>query len=219
MMTRMNRTATLFLLIALMGVLVAACSKDDEPRSRAFRMGFATLPYGSSEGLEYVYEKLSVESDIVNHHFESGVPWLEALAGEEFPEHILQDWKFRKEKITTPHKTFVSVTPLNHSHDGLAPYRGTSDNLALPSPWNQYAFDDDEVKVAYVNYCKRVIDFFQPDYFAMSIEANLLYQQRPDVWPRYLEFHAYVYGQLKAAYPGLPVFATIAGVPLLKGFL
>lgn len=183
-------------------------------------MGFATLPYGvSPEAVEYIYEKLSVESDIVNHHFGDGVPWMEALEGEEFPEHILRDWNFRKDHIRTPHKTYVSVTPINRTHNGLASYNGAEGNLSMPSPWDHYTFGDEAVKTAYLNYCKRIIDFFKPDYFAMSIETNLLYKYSPDLWPQYLAFHEYIYEQLKVAYPDLPVFTTISGAPLLKGFL
>jgi len=203
-----------------MAVLSGACTKDDEPLSRAFRMGFTSLPYGqSTEALEYIYEKLSVESDIVNHHFDNGVPWAEALADENFPVEVTDDWRFRKDNIRTPHKTYVSVTPINASHNGLALYRGTEANMALPSPWNTYKFNDEYVKTAYLNYCKRVIEFFHPDYFAMSMETNLLYKSSPQIWSEYLEFHQYVYDRLKAYYPELPVFTTISGTPLLKDFL
>ncbi len=203
----------------LTSVLFGACSSDEEPDSRAFRMGFATVPYGSPDAMSYAFQKLSVESDIVNHYFDTGVPWVEALSGDVFPEHIMEDWTFRKDLIKTAHKSYVSVTPINYSHDGLAFYRGTEDNLPLPAPWDRYSFGDDAVKTAYVNYCKRIIDFFEPDYFAMSIEANLLHKFRPETWPEYLGFHAYVYREIKAHYPGLPVFTTVAGAPLLKDFL
>lgn len=217
-MLRRARLATTIVLAALV-VLMSACAKDNEPLSRAFRMGF-TAPYGvAPETLEYVYDKLAVESDIVNHHFDTGVPWIEAFSGEDLPAHIMGDWAFHRDRIKTPHKTYVSVTPINYSHDGLALYRGDKDNMALPSPWNQYRFNDEPVKAAYLNYCKRVIEFFQPDYFAMSIEANLLYKFRPESWSGYLELHEFIYGQLKSLYPDLPIFTTISGAPLLKGFL
>lgn len=85
------RSVPAILGLAALAMLMSGCAKDNEPLSRAFRMGF-TAPYGvAPEALEYVYDKLSVESDIVNHHFDNGVPWTEALSGEDFPEHILND--------------------------------------------------------------------------------------------------------------------------------
>ena len=201
-------------------LFLAGCSKDDELAKRPFRMGFTPFPYEiSQEGVEYTYEKLSVEADIINHHFDNGVPWEEALKGAEFSRHIMDDWNYRIGKADVRQKTYVSVTPINFSRDGLAAYRGSADNLPLPPPWDKYAFNDEHVKAAYLNYCKRVLAFFQPDYFAMSIESNLLYVMKPDLWAAYLELHEYVYLQLKSMYPDLPIFSSVAGAPMLKGFL
>jgi hypothetical protein len=203
--------------VALIGT---GCSKDAEVASRPFRMGFTPIPYELSEqGLEYTYDMLSEQADIVSHHFDNGVPWQEALNGEGFPRHIMDDWNYRVGKADVKQKTLVSVTPINFAHNGLAAYRGSEDNMPLPFPWGTYAFNHDDVKVAYLNYCRRVIDFFQADYFAMSIETNLLYMMNPHLWSDYLELHAHVYQQLKREYPELPVFCSVAGAPVLKGFI
>ena len=213
-----QRLTTIFLLIAFL--LVTGCSKDDELKKRPFLMGFTPFPYElSSAGAEYTYDKLSAEADIINHHFDNGVPWQEALNGDPFPRHIMEDWNYRIAKADVRQKTYVSVSPIASSKDGLAAYRGVNDNMPLPTPWNKYRFDHENVKTAYVNYCKRVIDFFQPDYFGMSIESNLLYFGRPDLWSEYMEFHEHIYRELKQMYPDLPVFSSVAGAPLLKGFL
>lgn len=200
--------------------VVLSCSKEEELKSRPFRMGFTPFPYDLSlDAVEYTYEKLQTEADIVNHHFDNGVPWTEALSGEDFNAAIMDDWHFRKRKTGPNHQTYISVTPINFSRDGLAAYRGSGDNMPLPAPWDQYSFNDDPVKAAYLNYCKRVIDFFEPDYFGMSIESNLLYVINPDLWTDYLELHAYIYQQLKFLYPQLPVFSSVSGAPMLEGFM
>ena len=201
-------------------VVLSSCSQEDESKTRPFRMGFTPFPYDLSiDAVEYTYEKLQSEADIINHHFDNGVPWTEALSGEDLPDAIMADWNFRKGKDKPTRPTYVSVTPINSFRDGLAAYRGSEDNMPLPSPWSEYAFNDENVKTAYLNYCKRVIDFFQPDYFGMSIESNLLYVIRPDLWTAYLELHEYIYQQLKFFYPELPVFCSVAGAPMLDGFL
>ncbi|MEX2231690.1 MAG: hypothetical protein WD824_06000 [Cyclobacteriaceae bacterium] len=201
-------------------LLLTGCSKEDDVKSRNFRMGFTPFPYEiSTQGVEYVYNKLETEADIINHHFDNGVPWPEALKGEDFDQKVIDDWTFRKSKAKPSHKTYVSVSPINFSRDGLAVYRGAEENMPLPAPWNSYSFNDEKVKTAYLNYCKRVIDFFHPDYFGMSIEANLLYVMNPQLWTDYLELHEYIYAQLKLLYPDLPVFTSVAGSPVLNGFL
>ena len=209
------------ILVILTGaLLLGSCSKEDELKKRPFRMGFTPFPYGlSQEAVEYTYDKIAAEADIINHHFDNGVPWEEALNGESFPSRIMEDWKYRVAKADVRRKSYVSVTPINFSRNGLAAYRGTEDNMPLPSPWNAYDFNHQNVKTAYLNYCKRVIDFFQPDYFGMSIETNLLYLGNPELWIEYMDLHEYIYRELKLLYPDLPVFSSVAGAPLLQGFL
>ena len=208
------------LIFALAAFTFIGCNKDDEVKTRSFHMGFTPFPHEISlEGANYVYGKLESEADIINHHFDNGVPWIEALNGEPFKQNIVDDWNFRKAKTSGHHKVCVSVTPLNFGRNGLAAYRGESDNMSLPAPWNSFKFNTPEVKTAYLNYCKRAIDFFDPDYFAMAVEANLLHVTNPGLWSDYNELHSYVYTELKAAYPELPVFTTVVGAHLLSGFI
>lgn len=205
---------------AVSALLFVGCSKEDEVKTRNFRMGFTPFPYEiSQEGMGYVYDKLAAEADIINHHFDNGVPWEESLHGEEYDPSVMDDWNFRKTQGKASHKTYVSVTPINFSRNGLAASRGSKANMPLPAPWDAYAFNDDKVKIAYLNYCKRVIDYFDPDYFGMAIESNLLYVMNPDLWGGYLQLHEFIYRELKALYPDLPVFTSVAGAPMLDGFL
>src|SRR5687768_11235989 len=100
--------------IGFCAMLTLACNKDDEVQTRSFRMGFTPFPYEISEtAANYVYTKLQSEADVINHHFDNGVPWVEALSGAEFSEQIKDDWNFRKSKTSVNHKIYVSVTPLN----------------------------------------------------------------------------------------------------------
>ncbi|HEX8038007.1 MAG TPA: hypothetical protein VF490_02600 [Chryseosolibacter sp.] len=189
-------------------------------KTRHFLMGFTPVQNElSSVTGEYAYRKLSAQADIINHHFDNGVPWEESLSGTEYDSRIVADWTVRKERVRTGQKTYVSVTPINAARNGLAARRGSRDNMPLQAPWSNYSFNDEAVKTAYLNYCKRVIDFFHPDYFAMSVEANLLYLFKPAMWNDYLGLHEYIYRQLKAIYPDLPVFTTVAGGPMLEGYL
>jgi hypothetical protein len=78
----------------------------------------------------------------------------------------------------------------------------------LPEPFKGKSFADSLVKKAYVNYCKRAIDFFHPDYLAIGIEVNELAFNAPANAPAYAELHEYVYKELKKDYPKLPIFAS-----------
>jgi hypothetical protein len=188
-----------------------------EPRS--YYLGFTPFPHDLSiEAVNFAYEKISSDADIIAHHFDNGVPWPEALAGEAYSENIRNDWEFRKANTPPGHKIYLAITPINLWRDGLAPYRGEEDDMPLPPPWDTYAFDHPDVMQAYLNYAVEAVEFFDPDYLAIGIESNLLVNSGPDLWPAYLRLHQHVYSELKARYPDLPVFASILGVALLEGY-
>jgi hypothetical protein len=215
-----SRSINIFISIILAAAFLFACSKDSEPETRSFHMGFTPFPYENSlEGVNDAYARIESDADIINHHFDNGVPWIEALNDQPFHTAIMADWDFRKSKANPNQKIYLSVAPLNFNRDGLAPYRGQEDNMALPEPWNSYLFNHVNVRAAYFNYCKRIIDYFKPDYFNMAVEANLLYFINPDKWTEYIQFHQYVYTQLKFSYPDLPIFTSVSGACLLPGFI
>lgn len=208
------------ILSILMAAALMACNKDTEPETRSFHMGFTPFPYENSlAGVNDAYARIESDADIINHHFDNGVPWIEALNEEPFHPAIMADWDFRKAKLNPNQKVYVSVAPLNFTRDGLAPYRGEEDNMPLPDPWNSYSFNHVNVRAAYFNYCKRLIDYFEPDYFNMGVEANLFYFFNPDKWYQYLQFHEYVYTQLKSTFPDLPIFTSVSGAILLPDFV
>ncbi|HEX2622825.1 MAG TPA: hypothetical protein VHL11_21850, partial [Phototrophicaceae bacterium] len=189
------------------------------PESRSFYMGFTPFPYEISyQAVDYVYDKLATDADLIVHHFDSGVPWIEALSGEPYGEGLRKDWQYRLDHTPEDHQIYVSVTPINILRVGLAPYYGEKDNLPLPSPWDTYSFDSPEVKTAFLKYCEDIIAFFQPDYFAFGIEVNLLKSNNAALWDAYMTLHRYIYQELKAKYPDLPIFVSMTGIDLLEGY-
>jgi hypothetical protein len=205
--------------VCLLLLLTLSCNEEKAEPTRSFYMGFTPFPHDLAlASVQETYSNITTNGDMINHHFDNGVPWVEALNGEPFSDNIMNDWNFRKSLTPATHKVYVSVGALNIDRNGMARYRGESDDMDLPSPWDSYAFNSNQVKTAYVNYCKRTIEFFNPDYFNMGIEANLLHFINPAEWSEYIEFHTYVYQELKTAYPNLPVFCSITGAHLLEGY-
>lgn len=205
-------------LVLMMLATFASCSSDDPAATRPFYLGFTPFPYAiSQEAVDFTYEKIAADADIVNHHFDNGVPWVEAEQDEPFHINIINDWQFRKNSTPKGHKIYISVTPIDFFRTGLARYRAAEEDMELPEPWDTYSFNDEPVKTAYLNYCKRIIDFFEPDYFNMAIEANLLYFNHSPLWNDYLELHEFIYTELKSEYPDLPVFCSVAAAHMLPG--
>ncbi len=216
------KNAAIFLLI----LIVVSCKLKDNPNdpnsnTRNYYLGFTPFPYDvSSVAQDYVYSKINTDADIIVHHFDDGIPWDEALYNQNFHSNIISDWQYRLSKTPATHKRIVAITPINIDRDGLALYKNQSSNQDLPAPWLLYNFNHPNVKTAYLNYCKRVIEYFTPDYLIIGIEANLLINadETMNKWNAYLELHKYVYGELKILYPQLPIMVSLSGMDLISGY-
>lgn len=209
----------LSLLIFTIFVSLGVVSAQDNDNTRHFHLGFTPFPYEISyDGLAFAYEALAKDADITAHHFDSGVPWQEALSDEPYHPNLIQEWEGRLLATPANHQIYVAITPIALLRNNLAPYRGESESMPLPSPWDSYSFNHPDVKQAYLNYAIDVVEFFQPDYFAMGIEVNLLYNENPSEWEAFMELHRETYTALKARYPELPIFASVLGVAFLDGY-
>jgi len=206
--------ARLILVCAVVGLV--SCDKEPQEATRSFRMGFTSIPRKlSSKATEYTYQQLALASDITNHQFDGGVPWPEAFSESEFSHSIIQDWAYRKTLTPSAHKVLVSVSPLRVDGKGIAKYLGDQENMILMPPWDKYSFKDDAVRIAYLNYCRRLIQYFNPEFFNMSAEANILYLRDPIQWKEFLSFHKFVYENLKKEFPGVIIFTSVAASQMI----
>ena len=194
-------------------------TSDLKAPARSFYLGFTPAPYEISEkAIHFIYENIANNADIIAHHFDNGVPWPEALNGEEYPTSVKNDWESRKNRTPGGHQVYLAITPIRLLRNGLADYSSAQGEQPLPPPWDTYAFNHTDVKSAYLNHAIKAVEFFEPDYLAIGIESNLLIDHIPEQWEEYLELHIYVYTQLKTRYPDLPIFATVAGNALLDEY-
>ena len=195
----MTRLAASCLLLLALGQ--AAHAED----TRAFRMGFTPFPYDiTAEAVADTREFLRENADIIAFHMES-VPWTEALAGEPFRDGLMADWEYKRGIMPPEAKTYVAVSP---GRDGLGNYWGDEENQPVPTEFVGRPFDDSDVKTAFTSYCRRVVEYFQPDYLAIGIEVNEILPKGPEKWEAYLALHRHVYAALKEERPELPVFAS-----------
>jgi hypothetical protein len=199
---------------------IFACEKATEATmTRPFYLSFTPFPYEiSTQAIDFSYDRISKDADMITHSFDEGIPWIEALNNQPFSKKIQDDWTNRLSKTPKNHKIFVQQSPISFYREGLALYRKDDDNIPLPKPWDTYLFNNNNVKTAYLNYCKRQIDFFKPDYYGFAIEANILLKNKPEKWDAYKEFHQYIYTELKKTYPNLPILISFAGDFLLRGY-
>jgi len=204
---------------ALLTLTLANCETEPSasipppvaPVSHAVAMGFTPWPADLTvEGFNRTYAFIHDHANLIAHHFDGGVPWDDALSGAQFPEHLRDDWVTRKSRTPGHFKTFVAVTPLDFDRTGLAlAWTDAGDNKPLSLSWSNRPLNHPDVKLAYLNYVERVIAYFQPDFLAIGIEANIMVSKSPATWDSYLDLNQHICRAIKTNHPDLPVFTTV----------
>lgn len=187
--------------------IFAGSAIADKPaaRERAFRMGFTAFPHDMTlEGVTAAKNFVRDNADIIAVHFE-GVPWLEAHTGKPFHPKFMEEWERQKDAKPPNGKVYLALTPLNNGRSDIAGYRAEQENLPLPEPLVGKALDDAVVVKAYLEYCRRAIEYFKPDYLTIGIEVNELFHNKRSKWDAYTRLHRQVYEALKRENPRLPI--------------
>jgi uncharacterized protein (TIGR03067 family) len=183
-------------------------SADDKPAlsptgKRPFRMGFTGFVYDITLEAVGASRKFCRENgDILAHHIE-GAAWAEALSGQPFPKALLEEWEGKKSATPPKGKVYLAISP------GRGTLKIVDKGGPLPDALNGKAYDDPLVMKAYLNYCRRAIEFFRPDYLAIGIEVNEIQSDGGDKkWAAYFALHQYIYKELKKDHNDLPIFAS-----------
>jgi len=180
---------------------------DDQPvqnsvGTRSFRMGFTGFVYDLTlEALTDSRKFVRENGDILAHHIE-GVPWTEALNGQPFPEALLEEWEGKKLATPPNGKVYLAISP------GRGDLKVADKGGPLPRELTGKAYDDPQVMKAYLSYCRRAIEFFNPDYLAIGIEVNETHDTGAKQWQAYVTLHKHVYVELKRDRKDLPIFAS-----------
>ena len=180
----------------------SATCQEEKAAARHFRMGFTGFPHDFSiEAVVDAREFSRQNADIIAHHIE-GVPWAELLADKPFSDELVNEWKGKKEATPKGGKVYLAISP------GRGDLKPGEKSLPFPKELVGKSYDDPVVMKAYLSYCRRMVEFFKPDYLAIGIEVNEIYQAGPDKWRAYAALHRHVYQELKKDHPDLPIFAS-----------
>lgn len=174
------------------------------PGARPFRMGFTGFVYDQTpEAIAATRAFTREHGDIIAHQLE-GVPWAEALSGGALPAKLLEEWANKKLGTPPGGQVYLALSP------GRGDLRLAEHAQPLPAELRGKTYADPLVQQAYLAYCRRSLEFFQPDYLAIGIEVNEIRLAGPEAWRAYTELHRQVYTELKKERPGLPIFASFA---------
>jgi hypothetical protein len=194
---------------------------------------FPTTAPVFGEMLDWIQQTLASDATTVNLHLDHGVPWVEALAdtfaSEEIPYSpaVQSMWLSMRQRVPAGKKVLVSINPLGVPRNVIAPYFGVGEgftyndqfervgdgivadkeNRLPPAPWNTYALNHPDVKQAFINYCRRAIQYFQPDQLVLAIEITATMNESPPAYDQLLDL-------LQAVNAALKSMPETAGVPL-----
>ena len=214
-MTRARSWIRLALGIALAaGAAGAGCGGEapDRPpgpgKPRPFRLALNPFPAAPSVASFIAAVDYAVASaDVVLHQHDGGVPWRELLAGQELPASVTGDIAYRAARSRQAgRRIFVAATPLNMARDGLAPQLGTQ---SLPAELAGATLADPRVRAAFAAWCLALADGYEPDLFAVVIEANMYARSHPEGWLDLVGLYREVAAAVKEGHPDLPVFVTL----------
>ena len=180
-----------------------------ENTTRTFYMGLTPFPYDiTQEAIENTYTFLSQHTDIIAHHFDSGVPWPEAYNNQEYHQQVQQNINTRIQHKNNLQETYLAVTPLNGQRNDIAGYWSEKENQPQKENWKNITFTDPRTITAYINFCENMIQKLEPSYMAYGIEVNMLADTEPEIFPEYVLFTKQVFMALKEKHPELPIFLT-----------
>lgn len=202
-----NTLLTLMLATLALGASMSVEAADDGKRS--FYMGFTPFKYSwVEESQKKTYDLMKGHADLILHHLDDGVPWVEAAEGKAFDPAVEENLDFRLANTPKGSKVFVAATPIDFNREKLAGYWGEKEAMDRPGKWEDRNFDSPEVIEAYLNYCRNLIKRFKPDYFSYGIEVNLLAYNNPDDYQRFITLAKQVYPTLKREFPNTPIMLS-----------
>ncbi len=203
-MKRLPRVTGILLVVCALGAPAGAAG------SRWFRQGFTPFNYDiTDEAQQNVYALINPRQDVIAHHIDNGVPWPEIAAGTPYHPNVESDLAERLSSTPSGMTIYLATSPINTGRDGLADYWGQDANMPRPGVWADRDFDDPEVIAAYLDWCRDLLDRFQPRYFNFAIESIELALNAPGKWDSFMTLVREVYPRLKREYPTVLIFVSI----------
>ncbi len=195
-----------------------ASSNPETPVIASPYYGFTPFPYDTTpsaiRNTQMIIEK---NSDLYAIHLDECLPWRQMLDNAPFPRYKQNDWDGIKYNIPNGHKVYVALAFLGTDRETLAPTCGQERDQfeSLPSPLRSTSFKDQHVKSAYLNYVRKAIRQFNPDFLNLGIELEGLAHRFPSRWREFEDLFFYIRDTIKKENPNIKIGISLGLQPLL----
>ena len=194
------------LTLAVIVLSVTAAGADKAPDHQSPLFGFTAFPYDFTlEAVIKTHEVVVANSTIYALHFDDGIPWKEALAEAPWPRRVQKEWDDQTRGIPPGRKVYLGLAPLATDRKSLAPATGEQKRLPLPAELAGAPLDEPKVMAAYLNYARRAVRQFKPDFLNLGIEAGGILMRDPIRWRQFERLYDHVRTQLKRDNPNLQI--------------
>ena len=163
--------------------------------------GFTPFPYDfTAEAATETYSRTSKLATVFAIHRDNGIPWQEALDDSEFPQEVRDQWGDHARNTPKGQKIYLGLAPLATDRESLAP---SSKGSKTANSFLRKSLASDEVKRAYLNYVRRAVETFHPDYLNIGIEVGELAKHSKSRWQDFEVLFDYVRARIKQQYPDI----------------
>lgn len=168
--------------------LVSICAEQSEKgdnvrqvRSGEPLVSISPFPYDfGEEAAAKIKEITSEKCNLNSVVLDNGVPWQEALDGRDYPQAVMDEWRDKRASMTAGRPLYLALAPLSHDRTGWA--AGHADSKA-PKWVIEAKVDDGRIAKAYANHVMRAVEYFNPQYLNLGVEAGDMAAKNAKKWP------------------------------------
>lgn len=183
------------------GPTVVRAPAQGEPRS--LRLGFSALP-PEKTGEAYVgaFARAAQYADMLL--IQRTPPWEEFLPGGQVSKATADNTRLETALLNQYRglKLFYAIDPT----DGVV-QRSRIANLPASVDATE-GFSSPELRQAFLAYVAYVLANYQPEYLALGVEINMLYERSPGQFEAFAGLYREAYDEVKKASPRTKVFPT-----------
>ncbi len=170
---------------------------------RGVRLGFSTLPpEETSDATISAFATIAQYGDVAL--IQRPPPWSDFLPGAQVSSATTETTRFETALLDQYKglKRFYAIDPTD-----AVVQRSRITNL--PSSIDpQAGFADPALRSAFLSYTAYVVKNYKPDYLALGVEINMLYERAPAQFDAFVSLYKEAYAVAKAASPKTKVFPT-----------
>lgn len=183
------------------GPTVARGTPVGDPRT--VRLGFSTLPpEETNDAAISAFATIAQYADVAL--IQRPPPWADFLPGAQVSAATTETTRFET-SLLDQYKGLKRFYAIDPTDPGVQRSRIAN----LPSSIDpQAGFTDPALRSAFLSYTAYVVKNYKPDYLALGVEINMLYERAPAQFDAFVSLYNEAYAVAKAASPKTKVFPT-----------